>query len=140
MPGRTSVSRIKGSALTSSIPAKSDSVVWNERRWSARRTIDLAALFGCLAVCAAGQVHGLIENADGAAVAGAQVVVHSPRENIDRAYVSAADGSFTVDGLKPGQYQFKAMKRGLADSPVAERDLTDSQDLTVNLTLGAPEG
>jgi hypothetical protein len=104
------------------------------------RAIALAVLTASLAVCAAGRVHGVIENAAGAAVAGAQVVAHSSREKLDRAFVTAADGSFVMDGLKPGHYQFKAMKRGFADSPVAERDLPDGQDLTVNLTLGAPEG
>ena len=45
-----------------------------------------------------------------------------------------------MDGLKPGHYQFKGMKRGFDDSPVAERDLIVNQDLTLNLTLGAYEG
>jgi len=42
-----------------------------------------------------------------------------------------------MDDLKPGHYQFKAAKRGFADSPVAERDLTAGEDLTLNLTLRA---
>jgi hypothetical protein len=92
------------------------------------------------ALQAAGQVHGLIQDAGGAAVAGAQVVAHNTQENNDRVFAGAADGSFTTGDLKPGHYQFKATKRGFADSPVAERELTDGQDLTVNLTLGAPEG
>jgi Putative beta-barrel porin-2, OmpL-like. bbp2/Carboxypeptidase regulatory-like domain len=104
------------------------------------RAIALAVLIPCLAVRAAGQVHGLIQNAGGSAVAGAQAVAHNSEENIDRTFMSAADGSFAMDGLKPGHYQFKATKRGFADSPVVERDLMDGQDLTVNLTLGAPEG
>ena len=104
------------------------------------RAIALAVLIPCFAVHAAGQVHGLIQNAGGSPVAGAQAVAHNTGENIDRAVVSAADGSFAMDGLKPGRYQFKATKRGFADSAVVERDLTDGQDLTINLTLGAPEG
>ncbi len=87
-----------------------------------------------------GRVHGLIQDAGGSPVAGAQVVAHSPQENIDRASVSAADGFFTMDALNPGHYQFKATKRGFADSPVTERDLTAGEDLTLNLTLRPNQG
>jgi hypothetical protein len=44
-----------------------------------------------------------------------------------------------MDDLNPGHYQFKATKRGFADSPVAERDLTAGENLTLNLTLRANE-
>jgi len=87
---------------------------------------------------ATGRVHGLIQNADGSPVAGAQVVAHSAGENSDRTLVSAADGSFAMD-LIPGHYQFKATKSGFADSPAAERDLSAGEDLTLNLTLHANE-
>src|ERR1039457_1019901 len=46
-----------------------------------------------------GRVRGLIQDASGSLVAGAEIVAHSSRENTDRAYVSAADGSFTVNDL-----------------------------------------
>ena len=76
------------------------------------RLIAVVALILWLAIRAPGQVqgrvHGLIQDAGGSPVAGAQVVAHSPRENTDRAFLSAADGSFTMDGLNPGHYQFKA--------------------------------
>jgi hypothetical protein len=107
---------------------------------SALRSLELAILIPWLAVRAASQVHGLVQDASGGAVAGAQVLAHSSGENMDRVFVSTLDGSFATDGLKPGHYQFKAMKRGFADSQVADRDLTSGQDLTVNLTLGAHEG
>jgi hypothetical protein len=104
------------------------------------RSVALAVLVPWLALRAAGQVHGLIQDASGAAIAGAQVVAHSAAEKTDQAFMSASDGSFTTVGLKPGHYQFKATKLGFADSPVAERDLMGGQDLTVNLTLGSHEG
>jgi hypothetical protein len=87
-----------------------------------------------------GRVHGLIHDAAGSPVAGAPVVARNARENSDRAVVSAADGSFTMDDLKPGHYQFKAARRGFAESPVADEDLTAGLDLTLNLTLGADPG
>jgi len=103
------------------------------------RPIGVVALTLWLAIRAPGQVqgrvHGVIQDAGGSPVAGAQIVAHSPRENTDRAFVSAADGSFTMNDLNPGHYQFKAAKRGFADSSVAEGDLNSGEDLTLNLTL-----
>jgi hypothetical protein len=108
------------------------------------RPIAVAALILWLAIRALGQVHGrvhgLIQDAVGSPVAAAQVVAHSSRENTDRAFASAADGSFAIDDLRPGHYQFKATKRGFADSAVAEADLTAGEDLILNLTLRANEG
>jgi hypothetical protein len=104
----------------------------------------VAALILWLAIRAPGQVqvrvNGVIRDPGGAAVAGAKVVAHDSEKNVDQFFASAADGSFAMDGLKPGHYQFKATKSGFADSPVARRDLTVNQDLTLNLTLGAHEG
>jgi protocatechuate 3,4-dioxygenase beta subunit len=68
------------------------------------------------AVRAYAQVHGQIQDASGSPVAGAQVLAHNSAEHTDRAFASAADGSFTMNDLKPGHYQFKAAKRGFADS------------------------
>src|SRR5580658_1077513 len=108
------------------------------------RPIAMAAVAICLAGRGSGQmqgrVHGVIQGADGSPVAGAQAVAHSTRENTDRASTSAADGSFTIDDLKPGHYQVKATKLGFADSPVVGANLTSGENLTVNLTLGAREG
>ena len=86
------------------------------------------------------QVHGVIRDPSGAAVAGAKVVGHDPGKNLDRVVASAADGSFVIDGLEPGHYQFKATKSEFADSPLAQRELTVDQNLTLNLTLGARRG
>jgi hypothetical protein len=104
------------------------------------RPIAVALLSLWFAVRAPGQVRGLIQDPSGAPVAGAQVVAHNVGENVDRQFVSAADGSFTTVGLKAGHYQFTAAKLGFADSPVTERDLAAGQDLTLNLTLGAHQG
>src|ERR1700722_5350957 len=102
--------------------------------------IAVAVLILWFAVRAPGQVRGLIQDAGGAPVAGAQVAADNHSENIHRVFVSAADGSFEMVGLKPGHYQFQATKLGFADSPVEERDLTEGQDFTLNLTLGPHQG
>jgi hypothetical protein len=104
------------------------------------RPITVALLILWFAVRSPAQVRGLIQDAGGAPVAGAQVVAHNTVDNVDRAFVSAADGSFAMADLKPGHYQFKATKLGFSDSQPAERDLIAGQDLTVNLTLGPHQG
>jgi hypothetical protein len=103
------------------------------------RSIAAATLMLCLAVRVSGQVHGLIQDPGGSPVAQAQVTAHSPQDPTDYSSVSAADGSFTMNDLRPGHYQFKAAKRGFADSPVAEADLIAGAPLTLNLTLRANE-
>ncbi len=94
----------------------------------------------CTAACAAGEVRGVVRSADGSPAAGAQIVAHSSHENADRMAASNADGSFSIVGLKPGHYQFKATKLGFGDSPIVGVDVHASEDLTVNLTLGIPDG
>jgi len=76
-----------------------------------------------------GQVHGVVRDAGGSPVAGAQVAA------LDRKAVSAADGSFVMDRLNPGNYQIKASKRGFADSAIVKLDLYPGQDLAVDLIL-----
>src|SRR5579863_9291252 len=104
----------------------------------------VAALILSIAVCAPGQdrpqVHGLIQGPAGSPVAGAQVVAHNTQDNTDQAVVSAANGSFTMSGLRPGHYQFRATKRGFADSLVEERDLIGGGDLFLSLTLRTNPG
>jgi hypothetical protein len=102
--------------------------------------VTLAALTLWFAAGAPAQVRGLIQDPAGAPVADAQVVARNSRETISRTFVSSADGSFAMDGLIPGHYQFQALKRGFADSLVAERDLAAGEDLTLNLTLRANHG
>ncbi len=103
-----------------------------------------AALLLWLVIPAFAQVHGLIQDPSGSPVAGAQVVARNSQGKTDplsiRTAESAADGTFVLNGLKPDHYEFKAAKRGFADSPVAEEDLTADADLTLNLKLGAEEG
>jgi hypothetical protein len=84
-----------------------------------------------------GRLHGLIQDASGSPVVGAEVVAHSSVDNTNRAFVSAADGSFSIQDLHPGHYQFKATKRGFVDSSVVEAELIAGEDLTVHLTLRA---
>ena len=49
---------------------------------------------------------------------GVQVSVHSVEDNTDRNIVSDHDGTFVVENLRPGRYQLRATKGGLASSSV----------------------
>jgi hypothetical protein len=64
------------------------------------RPVAIVALILLFTVRAPGQVygrvHGVIQNAGGSPVAGAQAVAHNSQENTDRALVGAADGSFAL--------------------------------------------
>jgi hypothetical protein len=98
----------------------------------------LIAFLLWLVIPASGQViHGLIQDANGSPVAGAQIVAHSASGNTDRSVTSAPDGAFTIEDLPPGHYSFKAGKPGFSDSAGVEKDLLPGQDLSFDLTLKA---
>ena len=68
-------------------------------------------------------------------VPGARVSVHSVEDNTDRNIVSDYDGTFVVENLRPGRYQLRAAKGGLASSSVTTVNLAAQQDLRVDMTL-----
>ena len=103
------------------------------------RSIAAVLILG-LAVRAPAQVHGLIQDVGGSPAAGADVIARNSLGNTARAVVSATDGSYAMNDLEPGHYQFKATKRGFIDSGVTEGDLAAGEDLTLNFTLGANKG
>jgi len=80
-------------------------------------------------------VHGVTLNALGAPVPGVQVSVHGVEDNTDRNIVSDHDGTFVVENLKPGHYQLRATKGGLASSSATTIGLAAHQDLRVDMTL-----
>jgi hypothetical protein len=69
-----------------------------------------------------------------------QVLVHNVEDNTDRNIVSDRDGTFVVENLRPGRYQLRATKGGLASSSVTTIDLAPRQDLRVDMTLVAASG
>src|SRR5580693_1724726 len=108
-------------------------------RKSALNPFSLVVLLLAVAaiVQAQSQIHGVVQDAAGSPVASAQVLAHNSEEKTDRTILSAADGSFAIDNLKPGHYQIKATKLGFRDLPVAEQDLVADGNLMLNLILGA---
>ena len=100
----------------------------------------LMGLSSAMAGSPFGDVHGVTLNALGAPVPGVQVSVHSVEDNIDRHIVSDYHGTFVVENLKPGRYQLRATKGGLASSSVTTVDLAPQQDVRVDMTLVAMNG
>jgi len=64
-----------------------------------------------------------------------QVLVHSVEDNTDRNIVSDRAGTFVIENLKPGHYQLRAIKGGLASSSAPSVNLAEHQDLRVDMTL-----
>ena len=63
-----------------------------------------------------GDLRGFTRSVQGAPLPGVQVLVHSVEENTDLKVLSDAQGAFLVYNLKPGRYQLRAAKEGLAAS------------------------
>jgi hypothetical protein len=87
-----------------------------------------------------GDLRGFTRSAQGAPLPGVQVLVHSVEDNTDRNVVSNDQGAFRVENLRPGRYQLRATKEGLASSCVTTVDLAPQQDLRVEMILVPPEG
>jgi hypothetical protein len=132
---------------------------------SALRTrISLRALAITLAVCSIipcvvsraqtavdGAITGTVEDASGAAIPGATVLVHSTATNADSSVVSDASGSFHVSRLVPGDYTVKVHASAFADytanhvvvevgksTEVAPRLNAGSTSTTVEVSAEAP--
>jgi Putative beta-barrel porin-2, OmpL-like. bbp2/Carboxypeptidase regulatory-like domain len=85
-------------------------------------------------------IQGIAEEPAGQPLAQAQVVVHSVNENTDRRAVTASNGSFLVENLKPGEYQVTAEKEGFARSTTKTIELGPQQKVRVDVTLASSNG
>ncbi len=95
----------------------------------------LMSLSSAQAGSASADVHGVTVNVLGAPMPGVQVSVHSVEDNTDRNIVSDRDGTYVVENLRPGRYQLRATRGGLASSSVTTVSLVAQQDLRVDMTL-----
>jgi hypothetical protein len=99
-----------------------------------------------------GSVRGTVQDATGAAIPGAKIVLHSTDENTERAVISDAAGDFIFENVKPGNYNLRAHQDGFADSLVSGISVAARQDLrlapkldiaaqatTVEVTSGAAQ-
>src|SRR5579872_13985 len=82
-----------------------------------------------------GDLHGVTRNAQGNPLPSVQVSVRSLDDNSERIVVSNGQGAFCVDKVKPGRYQLKASKGGLASSAATAIRVEPEQDLGIDITL-----
>jgi hypothetical protein len=82
-----------------------------------------------------GSLRGSTEDAIGASIPAARIVVQGLDDNSEHQTISADDGVFVVENLKPGRYRVSGRKPGFADALVPELALEARQDLRITLTF-----
>src|SRR2546423_531564 len=81
-----------------------------------------------------GTIEGTVEDANGAAVAGANVEVKNIDTNITKSATTDEAGRFTFLALQPGNYSVTVSKQGFGNS-VSNATLTVGQALPIKFTL-----
>jgi hypothetical protein len=66
-----------------------------------------------------------------------QVLVRGVEGQFERSVSSDSSGAFAFNGLPAGRYRLEAKKEGFANSRVTYVDLSNAQDVHLDLTLGA---
>ena len=82
-----------------------------------------------------GSVRGAVQDSTGAAIPGAQLVLHSTDENTDRTATADDAGTFVFENVKPGKYVLRAHHDGFADTVVSGISVEARQDLRLPTTL-----
>jgi hypothetical protein len=86
-------------------------------------------------IAGSAKLTGVTSGPGGGPLAGAQVTARSLDDGAIRNTTSAANGEFALPGLKPGRYELKADKEGLASPRAVTVELTADQDLRADLKL-----
>jgi hypothetical protein len=88
-----------------------------------------------------GGVRGVTRNPSGIPLPAVKVTLHGADGSVDKTTISGVDGTFSLEGLKPGHYQVTADKEGFAPSPVVPVEIAAAQNFGVDLALAvAPAG
>ena len=82
-----------------------------------------------------GSIRGTAVDASGAALPGANVVLHSEDENTDRTAISDQTGAFLFENIKPGHFSVRGERSGFSTTNVKGILLDARQDLRLTLTL-----
>ena len=82
-----------------------------------------------------GSVRGNVQDASGAAIPGAQIVLHNTDENTERTVDSDTLGAFIFENVKAGKYTLRAHRDGFADTVVSGILVEARQDLRLGATL-----
>lgn len=95
----------------------------------------LAAVSVAHAQSTFGSVRGNVQDASGAAIPGAQIVLHSADEDTERTVDTDASGAFIFEDVKAGKYTLRAHRDGFADTVVSGISVEARQDLRLGATL-----
>jgi Carboxypeptidase regulatory-like domain/TonB dependent receptor len=82
-----------------------------------------------------GQINGTIFDAQGAALANAQITLTDPSTGLTREAVSGPIGNYSVALLQPGTYNMRVQAKGFATLEQRSITLLVGQSLTLNQTL-----
>ncbi|WP_263355614.1 carboxypeptidase-like regulatory domain-containing protein [Acidicapsa ligni] len=82
-----------------------------------------------------GSVRGNVLDVSGAAIPGAQIVLHSTDEDTERTVDTDASGAFIFENVKAGKYTLRAHRDGFADTVVSGISVEARQDLRLGATL-----
>lgn len=82
-----------------------------------------------------GSVRGNVQDASGAAIPGAQIVLHSTDENTERTVDTDTSGAFIFENVKAGKYTLRAHRDGFADTVMSGISVEARQDLRLGATL-----
>lgn len=82
-----------------------------------------------------GTIQGLVEDEQGAVVAGATVEAKNVATNFTRTFSTDSDGRFTMLLMPPGRYVVTVTKQGFAKLNVQNVDVTVGRQVSLNLKL-----
>src|ERR1700678_2976607 len=82
-----------------------------------------------------GSVRGSVQDASGAAIPDAQIVLRSSDENTERTVDTDTSGAFVFENVKAGKYTLRAHRDGFADTVVSGISVEARQDLRLGATL-----
>jgi len=80
-------------------------------------------------------IEGTVKDAQGSAVAGAQIVVKSPALSVERTATSDAQGFYRITALPAGNYSLSVSGSGFATRTFDNIELTLNRTLTLDLPL-----
>jgi hypothetical protein len=86
-----------------------------------------------------GSVRGVVQDATGAVISDAEIVLHSTDENTERTTVADASGDFILENVKAGKYTLHAHHSGFADTVISGISIEARQDLRLTVALNIAE-
>src|ERR1035438_8242157 len=93
-----------------------------------------------MAQAPAAQITGVVKDAAGAAVAGAEVKATQTATGAVHTAVSGTAGEYTVADLPPGAYSLEVSKEGFGKFALNEVVVRQNAPSTVNVSLQTPAG